>query len=95
MSKRRVDVHTHLIPPFWAAELPGHGGDPSGWGAPEWSPELLLDFMDKVEIQTSILSLTAPGIEGWHGAQRVEIARRVNERAPNWDPAERALQHRL
>lgn len=79
MSKRRVDVHTHLIPPFWAAELPGHGGDPSGWGAPEWSPELLLDFMDGMEIQTSILSLTAPGIEGWHGAQRVEIARRVND----------------
>ena len=52
MSKRRIDIHTHLIPPFWAAELPGRGGDPSAWGAPEWSPELLLDFMGRWCMET-------------------------------------------
>ena len=30
MSKSRVDIHTHLVPPFWAEELKSHGGDPSG-----------------------------------------------------------------
>ncbi len=79
MTNQRIDVHTHLIPPFWAEELKSHGGDPSGWGAPEWSPEQLLKFMDDEGIAVSVLSLTAPGIEGWEGAARIEIARRVND----------------
>lgn len=79
MAKQRIDVHTHLIPPFWAEELKSHGGDPSGWGAPDWSPEQLLKFMDDEEIAVSVLSLTAPGIEGWEGAARIEIACRVND----------------
>ena len=79
MTKKRIDVHTHLIPPFWAKELKSHGGDPSGWGAPDWTPEQLLKFMDDEEIAVSVLSLTAPGIEGWEGAARIDIARRVND----------------
>ena len=79
MAKQRIDVHTHLIPPFWAEELKNHGGDPSGWGAPEWSPEQLLKFMDDEEIAVSVLSLTAPGIEGWEGDERIDMARRVND----------------
>lgn len=79
MSANRIDVHTHLVPPFWADELKTHGGDPSGWSAPEWAPDKLLSFMDSVEIAASILSLTAPGIEGWHGEERNSIARQVND----------------
>ncbi len=79
MSKNRIDVHTHLVPPFWAKDLASHGGDPSGWGAPDWSPEQLLGFMDEEEISVSMLSLTAPGIEGWKGDDRIDIARRVND----------------
>ncbi len=79
MAKQRIDVHTHLIPPFWAEELKSHGGDPSGWGAPDWSPEQLLRFMEDEQIAVSVLSLTAPGIEGWEGAARIDMARRVND----------------
>ncbi len=79
MPRKRIDVHTHLVPPFWAKALEAHGGDPSGWAAPDWSPEALLAFMDDLEIETSILSLTAPGIEGWHGADRQDMARRIND----------------
>ena len=79
MAKQRIDVHTHLIPPFWAEELKSHGGDPSGWGAPEWSPEQLLKFMDDEEIAVSVVSLTSPGIEGWTGDPRIDMARRVND----------------
>ncbi|WP_210590568.1 hypothetical protein [Streptomyces sp. GESEQ-35] len=25
----RIDVHTHVVPPFWGKALPSHGGDPS------------------------------------------------------------------
>ena len=32
-GRGRIDVHTHLVPPFWAKELADHEGDPSGWRA--------------------------------------------------------------
>ena len=83
MSIERVDVHTHLIPPFWAEELKSHGGDPSGWGAPDWSPEQAIAFMDEEDIAVSLVSLTAPGLEGWHGAARIDMARRVNDYGAN------------
>jgi predicted TIM-barrel fold metal-dependent hydrolase len=79
MSTDRIDVHTHLIPPFWAEELKNRGGDPSGWGLPEWSPGSLLRFMDDEDIRISVLSLTAPGIEGWRADERATMARRVND----------------
>jgi aminocarboxymuconate-semialdehyde decarboxylase len=37
--KSRIEVHQHVVPPFWANTLPAHGGDPSGWNTPVWSPE--------------------------------------------------------
>ena len=79
MNARRIDLHTHLVPPFWAEGLKSHGGDPSGWSSPDWSLESLISFMDSNEIATSVLSLTAPGIEGWEGEERIAIARQVND----------------
>ena len=35
--------------------------------------------MDEEEIAVSMLSLTAPGIEGWRGPDRIDMARRVND----------------
>jgi predicted TIM-barrel fold metal-dependent hydrolase len=78
-TKNRIDVHQHVIPPFWAAALPGHGGDPSGWGSPSWSPANAIRFMDSQQIATGILSLTAPGVQGWNGMERSDMARRVND----------------
>jgi len=75
----RVDVHQHVVPPFWAAALPQHGGDPSGWNSPDWSPESAIAFMDSQQIATGVLSLTAPSVVGWQNAERCEMARRVNE----------------
>ena len=77
--KNRIDVHQHVVPPFWADSLSAHGGDPSGWTTPEWSPQAAIDFMDAREIATAVLSLTAPGVAGWDGQEKRDIARRVNE----------------
>jgi predicted TIM-barrel fold metal-dependent hydrolase len=79
MPTKRIDVHTHLVPPFWAAGLKTHGGDPSGWNSPDWSPESALRFMDDQEIALSVLSLTAPGVEGWKDNDRLDMTRRVND----------------
>lgn len=38
-----------------------------------------MDFMDGQHIRKGILSLTAPGVSGWQGAERRSMARRVNE----------------
>lgn len=75
----RIDVHTHVVPPFWGEALPGHGGDPSGWATPSWSPQAHLAFMDDQQVATSVLSLTAPSVVGWEGQERRDMARRVNE----------------
>ncbi len=75
----RIDVHHHLVPPFWAEALSRHGGDPSGWHSPAWSAAASLAFMDEQRNATAVLSLTAPSVTGWETASRREIARRVNE----------------
>jgi len=86
-NRDRIDVHQHVIPPFWAKALPNHGGDPSGLRSgdpsssvlPQWSPGSAIVMMDALEIATGLLSLTAPGIVGWKKDERREMARRVNE----------------
>ncbi|MEQ5776956.1 amidohydrolase [Thalassospira sp. NFXS8] len=79
IAPRRIDVHQHVIPPVWAQALGKHGGDPSGWHMPDWSPAQAVEFMDRLHIQTGILSLTAPGVAGWHGQERRDMAARVND----------------
>jgi 6-methylsalicylate decarboxylase len=86
-AAHRIDVHQHVVPPFWAKAIPNHGGDPSGPRSgdpsstvlPQWSPESAIDLMDSQEIATGILSLTAPGIVGWDKSERRDMARRINE----------------
>lgn len=57
-TTHRIDVHQHVVPPFWAKELPTHGGDPSGTVVPNGRARSAIDFMDSQEIATGILSLT-------------------------------------
>ncbi len=78
-TNERVDIHHHYIPPFWAEQLDAHGGDPSGSAMPQWSADASLAFMDDFGITTSILSLTTPGINGWHGEHLNCIAKKVND----------------
>ncbi|KFG95336.1 amidohydrolase [Burkholderia paludis] len=78
-DRNRIDVHQHIVPPFWADALPAHGGDPSGWSCPAWSVDSALAFMDSVGTATGVLSLTAPGVKGWHGREKRDIARKVND----------------
>ncbi len=82
-SAHRIDVHQHVVPPFYAKALPSHGGDPSGTVTPQWSTENAIAFMDSQEIATGILSLTAPSVVRWYKTQRREMARRVNEYTAN------------
>jgi aminocarboxymuconate-semialdehyde decarboxylase len=76
----RIDVHAHVVPPFWADELDAHGSDPSGTPTPTWwSPEGAIAFMDSQHTATGILSLTAPGVVGWSEKEEPNLTRRINE----------------
>jgi 6-methylsalicylate decarboxylase len=79
MTANRIDVHQHVVPPFWAAALDDNGGDPSGWYMPKWSPEAAIAYMDQEQIAAGVLSLTSPSVVGWHQAERRTMTRRVNE----------------
>ncbi len=79
MSYDRIDVHTHVVPPVWVEALSSHGGDPSGWKSPDWTPQSCLDFMDRLQIKTSVLSVTAPSVQGWKGQEQLDMARQINE----------------
>jgi predicted TIM-barrel fold metal-dependent hydrolase len=86
-NNHRIDVHQHVLPPFWSEALNSNGGDPSGPRSgdssnsviPKWSPEGAIAQMDSLEISTGILSLTSPGIVGWVPKSQADTARKVNE----------------
>ncbi len=78
MASKRIDTHTHMIPPFWAEALAAKIGKPL-WGTPEWSLDSAISVMDRLGTRVGIISLAAPSVVGWDGAERVEMARKVND----------------
>jgi 6-methylsalicylate decarboxylase len=78
-SRDRIDVHQHVVPPFYAEALASHGGDPSGSVTPDWSPERAIAFKDSQQIATGILSVSTPSVVGWAQDERRQMARRINE----------------
>ncbi len=77
----RIDVHHHLSPPGWLAELRARGQiDPL---AVNWSVQKSLDDMDRAGIATALLSVTTPGIyfRGLDVVGGRRLARESNEHA--------------
>ena len=59
----KIDVHTHAIPDFFLKILHSVSQNASGVPRVEWSMDGTIDMMAKLDIATSILSLSAPGPE--------------------------------
>lgn len=83
--QRLIDVHHHIIPPFYLQENRDRiAGSRGGQITPawlEWTPEKALIAMDQHQVATSVLSLSSPGV--WFGdvdGARI-TARRSNEYA--------------
>ena len=83
MSNHRIDVHHHILPPDYVAEV---GGDRIGalilaGKVPEWTPQTSIEAMDRNGIATAITSISAPGL--WFGddAQATRLARHCNDYA--------------
>ncbi len=79
-ASRRIDVHHHLAPPRWIADVVvGHntGQRPLA----DWTPARSIEDMDRGGVATSITSISEPGV--WYGdadAARA-LARECNEYA--------------
>ncbi|KAF1847891.1 amidohydrolase 2 [Cucurbitaria berberidis CBS 394.84] len=60
---RRIDVHSHFLPPFYRKALAENGHlHPDGMPAiPEWSLERHLDMMSTANVSKSMLSVSSPG----------------------------------
>jgi predicted TIM-barrel fold metal-dependent hydrolase len=78
---RRIDVHFHLIPPFYAEAVYAAGSGPAIGRYPEWSPELALEVMDRFNITAALTSLAQPGVQFCPPDRAKMLARRCNDYA--------------
>lgn len=74
-QRHRIDVHHHVVPPAYLAQIASRR-----IGAPAlWTPELSIEDMDRSGIAKSVLSLIQPGV--WFGdvAEARRLAREAND----------------
>ena len=75
---RRIDVHVHVVPEEYRAELGRRSLAPGSM--PAGTPGMIAELMVRHELDAVVLSLASPG--AWFGDQALanELARMVNER---------------
>ena len=80
-SPRRIDVHSHLIPPFYADAAYDAGRGPALGRYPDWSPQLVLELMDHHGVELALTSLAQPGVGFGTQESGQALARRCNDYA--------------
>ena len=80
-APRRIDVHFHLIPPFYSEAVYAAGRGPAIGKYPDWTPQLALELMDAHGIEVALTSLAQPGTGFGAPAEGDAMARRVNDYA--------------
>lgn len=78
---RSIDVHAHFLPAAYREALVRHGHDrPDGFPhIPEWSADEHVAAMDRLGIETSLLSISSPGVHLAGAAEARDLARLTNE----------------
>ncbi|HWU08673.1 MAG TPA: amidohydrolase family protein [Streptomyces sp.] len=76
-----LDVHAHFVTDSYVRQARAAGHElPDGVPAwPSWSAEAHLELMDRCGIETSMLSISSPGIHFGDGTAARRLAREVNE----------------
>lgn len=77
----RIDVHHHILPPFYRSALRRAGvNDPiPGVDFPHWDVETTLAMMDRQGIATALISLSEPGVLFGDMELARALARQINE----------------
>jgi 6-methylsalicylate decarboxylase len=83
VTPHRIDVHHHILPPNYAAQVGDARIGPlilSG-KTPDWTPAQSIEMMDRHGIATSVTSISTPGL--WFGdkTQTRDLARHCNDYA--------------
>lgn len=80
---RRIDVHAHYIPQFYRDALTAAGQtEPDGIkGLPAWTEQSQLEAMDRLDVATSYLSISSPGVYFGDVDAAASLSRAVNEEA--------------
>ncbi|KAF5539114.1 2-amino-3-carboxymuconate-6-semialdehyde decarboxylase [Fusarium mexicanum] len=84
LASTRIDTHLHVLPPAFAAAIDAAGGDPTGYGTPDWTLEGMMASMERTSTDiaslTGIMSASAPGVQiAGTGQAARDLARTVNE----------------
>jgi 6-methylsalicylate decarboxylase len=80
VERARIDVHHHMVPPAFAAEMRRRGiAKVAGADLPDWVPAHSVRVMDANGIKTAVLSLSAPGVYFGSLADAIGLARACNE----------------
>ena len=75
-----IDLHHHLLPPALLKALGDAAvSEVAGRELPEWSPDISLGVMDRVGIDTAVLSVSATGVHYGDDAAARRLARDCNE----------------
>lgn len=83
---RRIDVHSHYVPPFYRAILREKNLASGGSAIPPWNASFHLEEQSKYDVKTSVLSISPPGVvffERHEVAERRNLTRRLNEYGRN------------
>jgi predicted TIM-barrel fold metal-dependent hydrolase len=80
-SAGRIDVHFHLIPPFYRDAVYEAGTGPAIGRYPDWSPQLALELMDQYGIEIAMTSLAQPGVQFGTVESSRGLARKCNDYA--------------
>lgn len=75
----RIDVHHHLFPPAFVANLIDNGHYLSKGIAARWTPEVSLADMDAGGVAKAYTSITAPGLALVRDSELIRISRDCNE----------------
>ena len=80
---RRIDVHQHFVSPSFQAFLTGKNSPTApipglaAWR--DYSPAWAIEQLDRVGVETAMLSITAPGVWFGDAAEARRLAREMNE----------------
>lgn len=75
-----IDIHHHIVPIEYISSLKEIGiTESAGRPFPKWNQELMLEFMNRMNIATSFISLSCPGVYFGHIEFAKDLARKCNE----------------
>lgn len=83
-TAQRIDIHHHFVSPSFLQVLTERNTKTTVPGLAAWkgySPARAIETLDRIGVQTAMLSITAPGVWFGDAAQAGRLAREMNEYA--------------